>query len=82
MLVQLKSIIDAELKSLEAMPAFEGDSTYKAAAIALVSEIKRLASESYPTLLNILKKPQTELTQEDVNTFNTTIGRVQENYPC
>ncbi len=80
-LVKLKSVSAAELKLLEAMPAFDGDDSYKNAAIALVKDIKELSAESYPTLLNILKKPQSELTQEDVEQFNSIIATAQGELP-
>lgn len=80
-LIQLKSVSETELKSLQAMPGFDGDESYKNAAIALVQEVKKLSSENYPKMLNILKKPQSELTQEDVKQFNSIIATTQVALP-
>ncbi|MEM1327355.1 MAG: hypothetical protein AAGI23_15435 [Bacteroidota bacterium] len=68
---------EAQLKSLAAMPAFQGESIYKPAAVELITTIRDLAKTDYLTLEQIMHKPGAERTQEDANQFNSIVQGLQ-----
>jgi hypothetical protein len=68
---------EAQLKRLEAMPAFQEEAVYKPAAVELVTAIRDLAKTDYLKLEQIMSKAATERTQEDANQFNTLVQGLQ-----
>ncbi|MEM8527224.1 MAG: hypothetical protein AAGG68_21465 [Bacteroidota bacterium] len=78
---QLAKDSEATIKVLEAMPAFKEDTEYRDAVTAFVREIEKLALGDYKDLETILKKAETERTEEDVNAFNKAIQNFQTIIP-
>ncbi len=78
---QLAEDSGAERKSLNAMPDFKQDSTYRMAAVELVEAIDDLANEGYKTMLDLMQKAPTERTQTDVDTFNEVATQFQTIIP-
>ncbi|MEM6699491.1 MAG: hypothetical protein AAF599_13905 [Bacteroidota bacterium] len=79
--LQLVKDTKETLKVLEAMPAFKEDTEYRDAVAAFVREIQKLAVGDYKDLETILKKAETERTQEDVDTFNSAMQNFQTVIP-
>ncbi|MEL6719560.1 MAG: hypothetical protein AAFP82_12660 [Bacteroidota bacterium] len=79
--LQLVKDTGETIKILEVMPAFKEDTEYRDAVTAFVREIQKLAVGDYKDLETILKKAETERTQEDVNVFNAAMQNFQTVIP-
>lgn len=78
---ELLQATEQTLKSLRAMPPFKEDSSYRDAAIKFIELIKSLSKEGYTKMIQMLEKPDTQRTQEDVNQYNNVITQLQEQLP-
>ncbi|NJL74456.1 MAG: hypothetical protein HC892_04845 [Saprospiraceae bacterium] len=78
---QLLQATEQTLKSLRAMPPFKEDSSYRDAAIKFIELINSLSKEGYTKMIQMLEKPDTQRTQEDVNQYNNVITQLQEKLP-
>ncbi|NUN99023.1 MAG: hypothetical protein HUU01_00250 [Saprospiraceae bacterium] len=75
--ILLSNDADAALLVLRKMPGFKGDVAYRDAAIKLIEFYDQLADDGYKKITAIKRKK--ELTQEDVDTFNSVIEHYNGN---
>lgn len=64
-----------EIAPLKQMPDYKGDTQYRDAVIAQLETMKKMAREDYPALVKVKAKGD-ELTNEDVEAYNTAINKV------
>jgi hypothetical protein len=62
-----------ELKSLQLMPAFNGDTEFRDAVVNLASFFKDMAENDFAKVVAALRKK--EMTQEDVDAYNKAVDR-------
>lgn len=77
--VELLDDAKQNLKVLQLMPDFKGDTDYRDAAISIVEFYKDLASNGYLRVIEVLRKD--ELTQADVDAYNSVIGLYNNKIP-
>ena len=65
--------VDEGLEKLDALGSFKKDDNFRLSAIDLLKFHKELGKEGYRDLIKFLKKESSELTQEDVNMYNSVI---------
>lgn len=75
----IQQACEENLKYLRSLPDFNGNTSYRDAAIAEMSYFQQLAGDKYTQLIAISKKEQP--TQEDVNDFNSIIMSLNEELP-
>ncbi len=63
-----------ELKKLQLFPDFNGNTQFRDSGIEIIKFHKDLAENDYLKMVNIMGKE--EISQEDVNTYNTIINRI------
>lgn len=63
-----------ELKKLQLFPDFNGNTQFRDSGIDLIKFHKELAENDYLKMINIMGKE--EISQEDVDTYNTIINRI------
>lgn len=63
--VQLVSQCETSIKKLKSLPAYEGNSTFKKAGIALFTLYKNISKKEYKEIVTVLKK-DTDVTTADI----------------
>lgn len=77
--VELLEDAKQNLKILQLMPDFKGDTEYRDSAVRIVEFYKDLAAGGYLKVIEVLRKD--ELTQEDVDAYNSVIGLYNNKIP-
>lgn len=72
--LQLLDAAKEELKKLKLFPDYNGDTQFRDAGIAYISFHKELAEKDFMTMIEIMRKEN--VSQEDVNTYNEIINRI------
>lgn len=75
-----QSVRDAEkmIAELKGMPPYKGDSALRDAAIASFSFYKKVFEKDYVDILNIRKKGQENITEEDVAEANRIVEKISK----
>jgi hypothetical protein len=72
---QLLQATNEEIPQLKKVAAYNGDTAYRDAVVAQLEILQALAKDDYPALVKVKAKGD-QLTQEDVDAFNTAISKV------
>lgn len=72
---QLLKATTEEIPQLKKVTSYNGDTAYRDAVIAQLEILQTMASDDYPALLKVKAKGD-QLTQEDVDAYNTAISKV------
>jgi hypothetical protein len=78
-LAELLDDCKKELKTLQLMPDFNGDTDYRDSAIKLVRFYLDLAENGYKTMMDVTLKES--LSEEDVDAYNKVIQHFNDNLP-
>jgi len=72
---QLLQANSEEIPQLKKVADYNGDTAYRDAVVAQLEILQALAKDDYPALVKVKTKGD-QLTQEDVNAYNTAISKV------
>lgn len=78
---ELDVICDDQLYYLGKLPDFNGDASYRDAALALTKFYKDLAVNGYKTMTDVIRKGD-KRTNEDIEAFNAVITKINEELPA
>jgi len=78
---QLLQASEQVIKSLNALPPYKSDATYRDAVIQFATQIKALAQDGYVSMIKMLEKPENQRTQADVDQYNNIITLLQVKVP-
>lgn len=72
---QLLQASNEEIPALKKVAAYNGDTAYRDAVVAQLEILQALAKNDYPSLVKVKTKGD-QLSQEDVDAYNTAISKV------
>ena len=72
---QLLKATNEEIPQLKKVAAFNGDTAYRDAVVAQLEVLQAMAKDDYPALVRVKTKGE-QLTQEDVDAYNSAISKV------
>ena len=75
---EILTVAPQEAKSLQAIPPFKEDPSYRDAALEYVAYTQKIAAENYPAVINALQKQEegAVLGGEAVNAYNDTVQKL------
>lgn len=73
--LQLLQAANEEIPALKKVSDYNGDTAYRDAVVAQLEILQALASDDYPAVVKVIAKGD-QLSQEDVNAYNTAISKV------